>query len=91
MWHHYSNKKTSRILPKTAIDALSQCDKNFYPNIFILLKIYSTVPITSTTDRSFSTLWQIKTYMQNTTGQDQLNGLALLNTQGKLKSAQDMS
>jgi hypothetical protein len=81
MWHQrYGNKKASRMPPKSVIAALSQCYKNFYPNIFILLKIFVTLRITtSTSKRFFSTLRRMKTYLQNTTGQDQLNGLALLN------------
>jgi hypothetical protein len=52
----YNNEKASRIPPKTEIDALSQCDKNFYPNTFTLLKIFATLLImTSTNERSFST------------------------------------
>jgi hypothetical protein len=81
MWHQrYGSETASRIPPKTAIYALSQCDKNFYPNIFIPLKIFATLPITiSTSARSFPTLRRIKTYLWNTTGQDQMNVLALLN------------
>jgi hypothetical protein len=35
--------------------------------------------MTSTSDKLFSTLWQLKKYLQNTTGHGQLNRLALLN------------
>jgi hypothetical protein len=58
-------KKPSQIPPKSAIDALVKCNEYLYPNIFILLKIFSTLPITtSARDRQFSTLWQIKTYLK---------------------------
>ena len=41
MWHQrHRNESASRIPPKTAIDAFCQCDKNCYPNVFILLKIF---------------------------------------------------
>jgi hypothetical protein len=33
----------------------------------------------ATTERSFSCLKRIKTYLRNTTGQDRLNGLASMN------------
>jgi hypothetical protein len=81
MWHQrYSNETTSRIPSQTLLTSLGQCDKNFYPNIFTLLKIFATLPITtSTSERSFSTLRRIKHTLRNVTGQDWLNGLPLLN------------
>jgi hypothetical protein len=44
-WYHYTNETTSRIPPPTAIDVLGQWDKNFYPNIFILLNVFVTLPV----------------------------------------------
>jgi hypothetical protein len=42
MWYQrYGNETSSKIPPKTAIDALGQCDKNSYRSIFILLKIFA--------------------------------------------------
>ena len=48
-WSHYSNETTSRIPPPTVRDALGQCDKNFYPNIFILLHVFVTLPVMTIT------------------------------------------
>ncbi|CAI6343853.1 unnamed protein product [Macrosiphum euphorbiae] len=66
-------------LPHNAIDALNLCNDTLFETIFTLLKIFSTLPVsTSTTERSFSTLRRIKTYLRNTMSQNRLNGLAML-------------
>lgn len=67
-------------IPNNPLDALSKCNENFFPNIFILLKILSILPVTtSSVERSFSSLKRIKTYLRNSTGESRLNGLALMN------------
>ncbi|XP_047002713.1 52 kDa repressor of the inhibitor of the protein kinase-like [Schistocerca americana] len=66
--------------PETATEALKDCNKQFFPNVYVLLQIFGTIPVTtSTPERSFSTLRRIKTYLRNTMGQVRLNGLALAN------------
>lgn len=79
----WKNKWDSEIEPPyTAVEALKKCDQQFFPNIFILLQIFGTIPVTtSTPERSFSTLRRIKTYLRSTMGQARLNGLALANIQ----------
>lgn len=53
---------------------------DFYPNIKRLLLIFATIPVTTcTSERSFSSLKRIKTYLRSTMGENRLNGLALLN------------
>lgn len=45
-----------------------------------MLKIFSILPVTTASvERSFSTLKRIKTYLRNSTSENRLNGLALLN------------
>jgi len=42
--------------------------------------ILATFPVTtSTSERSFSTLPRLKTYLRNTVGESRLNGLGLMN------------
>ncbi|XP_041472075.1 52 kDa repressor of the inhibitor of the protein kinase-like [Lytechinus variegatus] len=66
--------------PKNALEALIRCDPIDLPSIHTLLKLLATLPVsTSSSERSFSTMKRIKTYLRNTMGQDRLNGLALLN------------
>ncbi|XP_030751390.1 52 kDa repressor of the inhibitor of the protein kinase-like [Sitophilus oryzae] len=65
--------------PKNAIETISECNQCIYPNIYILLKILATLPVsTATPERSFSTLRRLKDFLRNSTGQERLTGLALL-------------
>ena len=52
----------------------------FYPSISRLLHIGTILPVSiASSERSFSSLRRIKTYLRNKIGEDRLNGLALLN------------
>lgn len=65
----------------SALQAFTMCDGEFFPRIKRLLKILCTIPITTcTSERTFSTLRRLKTYLRNTMSNECLNGLALLNT-----------
>ena len=56
---------------------LQYADKDFYPNINVLLRIMATIPVTSCEcKRSISLLRLIKTSLRSSMGQDKLNGLA---------------
>jgi hypothetical protein len=75
----YKWKSESSHSPSNAIDALSHCHPNIFPNIRRLLQIMATLPVsTATAERSFSTLRRLKTYTRSTMAEDRLNGLALL-------------
>lgn len=51
-----------------------------FPNVFILLRIYLTLPVSNCTgERSFSHLKRIKNYLRSMTGQNRLSDLAILN------------
>jgi len=72
--------------PTNAVDTLYMCDGNTFPAIKKLLQIMATLPVTTCSrERSFSTLRRLKTYLRNTTGEDRLNGLALLNIHRDVK------
>jgi hypothetical protein len=65
--------------PKNATEALVACNQTTFPVIHSLLRILATLPVTTaSSERSFSTLRRLKTYLRNTTSEDRLNGLALL-------------
>jgi hypothetical protein len=67
-------------IPSNLSELLNNCNENDYPNVFKLLKIVATLPITTATaDRSFSTMRRLKTYLRNTMAENRLNGLAQLN------------
>jgi len=51
-----------------------------FPSTFKLLQILATLPVTiASSERSFSTLKRLKTYLRNTTSENRLNGLAMMN------------
>ena len=65
--------------PTDALKALVHCDEGLLPNLEILLRILSTIPITtSTPERTFSALQGLKTYLSSTMNQDRSTGLAHL-------------
>lgn len=56
------------------LDALNKCNKILFSNVFKLLQIFTTSPVTSCEpERSFSTLKLIKTNLINSIGQLSLN------------------
>ncbi|CAG9825753.1 unnamed protein product [Phaedon cochleariae] len=66
--------------PKSALECLDKCDRKLYLNINTLLQILATIPVsTATPERTFSSLRRLKNYLRNTTSENRLNGLALMN------------
>ena len=50
-----------------------------FPTVHKLLHILATLPVTTaSSERSFSPLRRLKTYLRKTTGEERLNGLAML-------------
>lgn len=67
-------------MSKNARNAFLAGDESIFPTVRKLLQIFVTLPVTtSSSERSFSTLRRLKSYLRNTTSADRLNGLALLN------------
>ncbi|KAJ4448768.1 hypothetical protein ANN_00159 [Periplaneta americana] len=57
----------------------TRCNEIIFPCTRKALKLFCTLPVTTaTSDRSFSTLRYLKTYLRSTMGADRLNGLALM-------------
>lgn len=68
------------VKPANALDALAVCNAKFEPNIYKVLQIFATLPVTTAmAERSFSTLRRLKTYLRSTMTGDRLTALALLN------------
>ena len=79
-------KRKGKPIPENAIDSLSlvHYNKNLIPAIFRILRIFSTIPITTaTSERRFSTLKRIKTHLRNSMGEERLTGLALISVHGR--------
>lgn len=67
------------VIPDRVSQALAVIDKQAFCNVFTILQLLATVPISSAScERSISTLRYLKTYLRNTMTQDRLNGLALM-------------
>ena len=60
--------------------AILECDEERFPNVFRLIKIGCTIPITSCTcERSFSTLRRLRNWMRSSMSCSRLSSLALMN------------
>jgi len=56
--------------PTNALQPLSFYNNEMYPNIYKLLQILATLPVsTSSNERTFSNLKRMKTYLRNTIGE----------------------
>ena len=65
--------------PSSAAEAIKECDRDMFPNIYILLQIACTIPVTSCKyERSASGLKRLNNYMRASMGKDRLSYLALL-------------
>jgi len=77
----------TNLLPKNALEALSKCPEDFFPNTIILLKLFSISPVsTASVERSSASLKRIKTYLRNSAGETRLNGLAAMNTHREIQT-----
>ena len=78
-WVNKWKKEDVRTIPSSAIEALCACHIDIYPNVYILLTILGTLPVsTATSKRSFSTMRRVKTYLRSSIGNERMTGLALL-------------
>ena len=72
------------------VESDSRAIRSLFSEVTKLLKLYLTVPITSSTsERSFSALRQIKTYLRNTMGQERMNHAITCFVHGDRTSAVD--
>jgi len=78
-WVNKWKKEDVSTVPSSAIEALCACHADIYPNVYILLTILGTLPVsTATSERSFSTMRRLKTYLRSSIGNERMTGLALL-------------
>ena len=70
IWYDYKTQKNLKTI-KEIHQAFSEKDlKIVFPNLFILLSIFLTVPVSSAScERSFSCLKRLKTLLKSTVGQ----------------------
>jgi len=78
-WVNKRKKEDVSTVPSSAIEAPCACHADIYPNVYILLTILRTLPVsTATSERSFSTMRRLKTYLRSSIGNERMTGLALL-------------
>jgi len=66
--------------PKNATEAFFDCNEDIIPTVHRLLQILITLSVTTaSSERSSSSLRRLKTYLRNTTGENRLNGLTVMN------------
>ena len=79
LWLQKLSRLNKAKKPTDVLSSIKECCPNAFPNIFTLITILLTPPVTTcTSERSFSTLRSLKTYLRNSTGTTRMNGLALL-------------
>ena len=68
-WVNKWKKEDLSTVPSSAMEALCACHADIYPNVYILLTILGTLPVsTATSDRIFSTMRRLKTYLRSPIG-----------------------
>ena len=78
-WRRKWLKADQDHLPRSAAQALQECNHEFFPNVHKLLRILCTLPITSAEcERSFSALRRLKTYLWATMTSERESELALM-------------
>ncbi len=66
--------------PSTVIDSLNACEKQFYPNIHILLRIFAVLPVTTASgERGFSAMKRVRPWIRSSMEQDRFTGLSHIN------------
>ena len=77
LWKDKEGKKED--IPDRISFTLKFTDKECFVNIFAILQVLATIPITSSScERSISVLRNLKNYLRSTMSHDRLNGLAIM-------------
>ena len=87
-WQHWRHKikqmdanNQGIQLPDSCASAIKMCDKMYFPNIYTLLQIACTLPVTSCEcERSNSTMRRLHNFMRASMNEDRLSHLAILHT-----------
>ena len=68
-----------RIVADSCASSPKACDPDDFPNLYMLLKITATLPVTTLEcERSISTMRRLNNYMRCTMGESRLSALALM-------------
>lgn len=76
-WRTAADKQQA--LPSTVTASLQQCSSLFFPNIYVMLKLIASLPVTTAScERTISSLKLLKSCLRSTMSEQRLNGLALM-------------
>ncbi|XP_071148256.1 zinc finger MYM-type protein 1-like [Mytilus edulis] len=65
--------------PQKLLETLNATNKDLYPNIYAILTVLLTMPVSSaSSERSFSAMRRIKSYLRATMGDERLSNLSIL-------------
>ena len=79
-WYRYKAQHRLKTIPQVHNEFAQKKLKSLYPNIFILLIIFLTVPVSSAEgERAFSCLKRIKSWLRSTMNQTRLSSLSIIN------------
>ena len=79
LWYRKLSRLNASERPTDVLGCIKSCCLDAFPNIFTLLHTFLTLPVTTcTSERSFSTLRRLKTYLRSMTSDTRMNGLAVL-------------
>lgn len=79
-WRRKWSTYPSEERPSSLASAIKMCDEKRYPNLFVLLKLGCTLPVTSCEcERSFSTIRRLRTWLRSSTTTERLSSLAIMN------------
>ena len=69
-----------RIVADSCASSLKACDPDEFPNLYMLLEITATLPVTTSCEceRSLRTMRRLNNYMRCTVGESRLSALALM-------------
>ena len=76
LWQERWRRRRAEDRPTTVLEAMAEAS---FPTITRLRHIFATLPVTTaTSERSFSALKRLKTYLRSTMKEERLNALAML-------------
>ena len=79
-WKHKWLKHDERLRSKTIASLITKWSKNMYPNLPVLLKLATSLPVTSCEcERSFSALWRLRTWLGASMTTKTISPLAIIN------------
>ena len=80
LWKNKWSSTSAESRPSTLAESVKKCDEKRFPNVFVLLKIGSTLPVTYCEgERSFSAMRRLRHWLRRSMKTDRLISLALMN------------